>query len=99
MSHLLSGWKSEFADREENLQALEYFLRHADGQRLVFQAKQGQGLGLGAGNAKKAAAKDQPRRFADVAMRACGGLTAAAMALDVAKVSTVIIIAIGVVHR
>ncbi|XP_034253084.1 uncharacterized protein LOC117652349 [Thrips palmi] len=84
VSHLLSGWKSEFADREENLQALEYFLRHADGQRLVFQAKQGPGLGK--------QAKDRPRRFADVAMRACGGLTAAAMALDVAKVDTLLLL-------
>lgn len=72
VSHLLSGWKSEFADREENVQAVEFFMRHADEQRLLF------GHGPGAPG----------RRFADVPMRACGGLTAAAMALDVGKVDT-----------
>lgn len=76
MCHLLSGWKSEFSDREENAQAVAYFLRHADEQRLEF------GLGEDEG---AQGCEGRGRRFADVPMRACGGLTAAAMALDMCK--------------
>ncbi|XP_052119974.1 uncharacterized protein LOC113216446 [Frankliniella occidentalis] len=62
VSHLLSGWKSEFADREENLQAVEFFLVHADEQRLVFGDDPRGAPAPGPPGA-------QGRRFADVHMR------------------------------
>lgn len=36
VTHFLSGWKSDFDDQDENLQALVYFLDHAVRCRLAF---------------------------------------------------------------
>lgn len=36
VTHFLSGWKSDFEDREENLSALMYFLNHAIEARLEY---------------------------------------------------------------
>ncbi|KOX76794.1 hypothetical protein WN51_11121 [Melipona quadrifasciata] len=37
VTHFLSGWKSDFEDREENLRALLYFLHHATLGRLEYR--------------------------------------------------------------
>lgn len=36
VSHFLSGWKSDFEDRKENIDALMYFLNHATMGKLVY---------------------------------------------------------------
>ena len=36
VTHFLSGWKSDFDDREENVKALIYFLNHAIEARLEY---------------------------------------------------------------
>lgn len=37
VTHFLSGWKSDFEDREENIRALLYFLHHATVGRLEYR--------------------------------------------------------------
>lgn len=37
VTHFLSGWKSDFDDRDENVEALHYFLDHACKARLQFK--------------------------------------------------------------
>lgn len=39
VTHFLSGWKSDFDDREENMLALVYFLDHAVAGRLEYDCQ------------------------------------------------------------
>lgn len=39
VTHLISGWKSDFQNREENLKAVLYFLEHATKLKLAFVIK------------------------------------------------------------
>ncbi|XP_033323716.1 SOCS domain-containing protein stops [Megalopta genalis] len=39
VTHFLSGWKSDFEDREENIRALVYFLHHATVGRLEYRCE------------------------------------------------------------
>ena len=39
VTHLISGWKSDFQNREENLKAVLYFLEHATKLKLTFLIK------------------------------------------------------------
>lgn len=39
VTHLISGWKSDFQNREENHQALKYFIDHATKANLTFNVK------------------------------------------------------------
>ena len=36
VTHMISGWKSDFEDAEENTEAIEYFLKHATKARLEY---------------------------------------------------------------
>ncbi|XP_043584895.1 uncharacterized protein LOC122568793 [Bombus pyrosoma] len=56
VTHFLSGWKSDFEDREENLRALMYFLHHATVGRLEYRC----------------ASSLDKRRFIDVPMESYG---------------------------
>ncbi|XP_076664743.1 SOCS domain-containing protein stops [Andrena cerasifolii] len=56
VTHFLSGWKSDFEDRKENMRALVYFLHHATVGRLEYRVE-------------SAAEK---RRFIDVPMESYG---------------------------
>lgn len=56
VTHFLSGWKSDFEDREENIHALMYFLHHATVGRLEYRCE---------ASAKK-------RRLIDVPMESYG---------------------------
>lgn len=56
VTHFLSGWKSDFEDREENLRALMYFLHHATVGRLKYRC----------------ASSPDKRRFIDVPMESYG---------------------------
>lgn len=56
VTHFLSGWKSDFEDREENLRALAYFLDHATIARLEYRCESSQ----------------TKRRFIDVPMESYG---------------------------
>lgn len=56
VTHFLSGWKSDFEDREENLRALMYFLRHATLGKLEYRC----------------ACSPVKRRFIDVPMESYG---------------------------
>ncbi|XP_046748569.1 uncharacterized protein LOC124412601 [Diprion similis] len=38
VTHFLSGWKSDFEDREENIRALIYFMDHANSGRLLYSS-------------------------------------------------------------
>ncbi|XP_012268191.2 uncharacterized protein LOC105693085 [Athalia rosae] len=40
VTHFLSGWKSDFKDREENIRALIYFMDHANEGRLEYPTTQ-----------------------------------------------------------
>lgn len=40
VTHFLSGWKSDFEDRDENIRALIYFLDHANRGKLLYHEPQ-----------------------------------------------------------
>ncbi|XP_012140809.1 SOCS domain-containing protein stops isoform X1 [Megachile rotundata] len=56
VTHFLSGWKSDFEDREENIRALVYFLNHAALGRLEYRCE----------------SSPVKRRFIDVPMESYG---------------------------
>ena len=56
VTHFLSGWKSDFDDRDENLKALVYFMDHAIAARLQYRCD----------------SSDFKRRFIDVPMESYG---------------------------
>ncbi|KAG7203643.1 hypothetical protein KM043_013678 [Ampulex compressa] len=56
VTHFLSGWKSDFEDREENLRALVYFLDHAALGKLEYRCQ----------------STNKKRRFIDIPMESYG---------------------------